>query len=254
MNCKKVAEYLQDEVAKFMGDRNAIIGISGGIDSAVVAAICVKAIGYDKCYGIEMPYGDQSTSDSTLLIEFLNIQGKARRINIKPAVDAMFKEIAFFPASNKIAPKNLTNGNARARMRMNVLYAFAAECNGMVIGTGNKTEMLLGYFTKHGDGGVDIEPIADLFKTEVFELAKYYNLPEVLITKAPSAELWEGQTDEKEIGMTYAEMDEMLGTFPIEINKFKAIYGEKGEKILERVNNSEHKRNLPPTIFLDRIK
>ena len=248
MDCEYVADTIRDGLKRFLGKKNAIIGISGGIDSAVIAALCVNAVGKDKVVCVQMPCGDQSVKDGTILIEHLGLENGV--VNIKPIVDVFVKQLYMVDDSK------LTNGNIRARVRMTSLYAVAGSCNGMVIGTGNKTEIMLGYFTKYGDGGVDIEPIGDLYKTEVFQLAKYLGLPDCIVNKAPSAELWEGQTDEGEIGMTYAEMDGILrgmetkGLF-FDRNALVEKYGsDKVQTIQGKVNGSDHKRNMPKSISL----
>jgi NAD+ synthase len=248
MDYKDIADKLQNEIKAFLGGKNAIIGISGGIDSAVIAALCVKAVGKNKVIGVQMPYGNQSMKDGSILMNHFGIEDGF--VDIKPIVDS-FKDALFMIDDNR-----LVNGNIRARVRMNILYAFAGSANGMVIGTGNKTELMLGYFTKYGDGGCDVEPIGDLYKTEVFELAKYLGIPDCIINKPPSAELWEGQTDEVEIGMTYAEMDSILkgmytqDTF-VEGEELIRKYGEqKVDIIIKRVNESQHKRNMPKTFYV----
>jgi len=227
MNYEKIIEDLTQQLKAFIGNRKAIIGISGGVDSAVITALCVKAVGKENVLGIEMPYGNQDTTDSKIVISHLGI--KSKEINIKEIVDKF----------NFIELDKNSKGNVMARTRMAVLYAFANQLKGMVMGTGNKTEIEIGYFTKYGDGGVDVEPIGDLYKTEILEIAKILQLPEKIITKKPSAGLWDGQTDEDEIGATYREMDAAL--------KGEITSGEVFEKIQKLKSNSQHKKNMPPT-------
>jgi NAD+ synthase len=248
MDYKQIATKLQDGIKEFLGDKNAIIGISGGIDSAVVATLCVNAVGKDRVIGVQMPYGEQSVRDGTFLVRHLGINDCI--FDIKPMVNS-FSDVKMF--SDKII-----NGNIRARVRMTLIYAFANSHNGFVMGTSNKTEFLLGYFTKFGDGGCDLEPIGDLYKTEIFELAKYLGVPECIINKKPSAELWDGQTDEGEIGMTYAEMDEILkgmDTNLVLCNRpilQEEKYGkDKVEAIVKRITSTEHKRHMPKTLLIN---
>jgi len=250
MDYDKITSKLVSDLSNFLGYKKAIIGISGGIDSAVVAYLCEEAVDKSNIFAVTMPYGDQSTEDADLVARELNLT-YYKNINIKPIVDEAMKSITVpYTGNNK-----LVNGNMRARVRMLILYAFAGAMNGMVIGTSNKTELSLGYFTKFGDGGCDVEPIGDLYKTEIFELAKCLGIPFKLIDKAPSAELWEGQTDEGEIGMTYKEMDGILAgmdTHGIFYDRKSLIerYGENKVIVIEkRYNNSDHKRKMPKTFL-----
>jgi len=261
MNIIEARKSLVKQIRDFMGTRNAVIGESGGVDSALVTFLCVEALGENRVIARTMPYGEQSTIDADAVANILNISNYGC-INIKPSVDSFgFK-------------KGMTIGNAKARVRMINLYALAAENNGLVIGTSNKTEMMIGYFTKYGDGGCDVEPIADLFKTEVWEMAKtYLNFPANIIQKSPSAELWEGQTDEGEIGMSYSEMDAILRCvekyLPLDVSretqlnilsilrdldvKFDDIMTDNYpnvSKIISMHLNTEHKRNMPKTFYL----
>lgn len=229
LNYEEAIQSIRGQLISYLkpGERKkAIIGVSGGIDSAVVANLCVNAIGKRRVFGVLMPYGSQDTKDAELVVNHLGIPHET--VNIERIVDDYdFLEL-----------DNLAKGNIMARTRMTTLYAFANKLNGLVIGTGNKTEIKIGYFTKYGDGGVDIEPIGDLYKTEIFKIAKLLGLPKKIINKKPSAELWEGQTDEDEIGMTYSKLDDILRT------------GEAHEKDYVKVQAlekaSDHKRNTPP--------
>jgi len=251
MNFEYVKSTVETQIKRYLGNRKAIVGISGGIDSAVVASLCVNALGRDNVIGIQMPYGEQSTKDGSALLAHLEI--KDIIVNIKHIVQSF--PLPLLPSIDQNADLNrMTNGNVRARVRMTLLYAYAGSFNGMVIGTSNKTEIMLGYFTKYGDGGCDIEPIGDIYKTDVFGLAKILGIPEAIITKKPSAELWEGQTDEGEIGMTYAEIDEMFRAYlkdeMINLRDFYEKYGRKGEMLIQRYINTEHKRRMPPVFFV----
>jgi NAD+ synthase len=243
MNLTKSIEIIECQIRDYLGNKKAVIGISGGIDSAVVAYLCRNAVGRDKVTGIMMPYETQDIKDAK---KVCNEIGYANLIDIKPIVDTFEASIGTVGANYRLAI-----GNIRARVRMTLLYAEAGRSNGLVIGTSNKTEIALGYFTKYGDGGCDIEPIGDLYKTEVVEVAKILGIPQSIIDKKPSAELWEGQTDEGEFEMTYSEIDEMLQqTMPISL--FISKYGDKALKLIKRTTSTEHKRKMPPSFSCDR--
>ena len=187
-----------------------IVGISGGIDSAVTAALMVKEQGKQNVFGVLMPYGNQDTGDSYKLVMQLDIPSE--EVNIKPIVDTF----------SSLKLDKIALGNVMARVRMTILYAFSNKLNGKVVGTSNKTEYMIGYFTKWGDGAADIEPIIHLLKEEVYKLAKELNIPQSIIDKAPSAGLWDGQTDEDELGLTYKQID----------------------KVLKMIEDSKHKREM----------
>ena len=185
----------------------AIIGLSGGIDSAVVLALTVKAIGADNITAVEMPYKKvtplKNMGDVDLLTENFGIpKNSAREMDITKEVDSIAGKHC------EMTAKRL--GNIMARVRMTHLYDFSSEFEVLVAGTGNKSEILLGYFTMHGDGACDMEPIGGLYKTHIYQLACYLGIPKTIIDKSPSANLWPGQTDEREIGYLYDFIDVLL--------------------------------------------
>lgn len=231
LNYQKIESTIISSLQKYIGDKKVFIGISGGIDSAVTASLCVKALGSDKVFGLLMPFGRQlDIKDSLLMVKKLKI--KSFKVNIKAIVN-QFKNF-----DNKFVLANIM-----ARVRMILLYSYANAQNALVIGTTNKSELSLGYFTKYGDGACDLEPIADLFKTEIFELAKYLQIPRTIIDKKPTAGLWENQSDESEFGFTYADLDKYL--------QGQILDPETELKIKNLIKNSEHKRHLPPIISIE---
>lgn len=238
----KIVIFIRSKV-KDAGANGAIIGLSGGIDSTLVAYITVEALGPNNVLGVMMP--DHNTSgqdidDATDIANVLQIVHK--KINISQIESSFMKSIPTVSMSDNIKP----SGNLKARIRMCILYYYANHMNRMVIGTGNKTELLLGYFTKYGDGGVDIEPIGDLYKTQVRSLSRYLEIPSRIVDKVPTAGLWPGQTDEGELGITYETIDKILIMLvdekqDISIVK-KKFPSEHVDKLLGLIRINEHKR------------
>ena len=207
-----------------------VLGLSGGLDSAVVGALCKKAS--NNTTGLILPCysNDQDRKDAILV---------SSSFNIEVEVFDLCKVFDTFPLSFQI---KLTGMNVKSRLRMVTLYAYANEYNRLVVGTGNRTERVLGYFTKHGDGGADILPIGDLTKAEVKELARDLKVPQSIIDKAPSAGLWDGQTDEEEIGASYEEMDYFISGLEVHDDN-------KRQKLLNMALTAKHKIT-PIPIFL----
>jgi NAD+ synthase len=237
----EVQEWIDDYCKSAKAD-GIVVGISGGIDSAVTSALCSKAIGKDAVLGLGLPClsNPKDLSDAKLFAAQLGIEF------ITFDLTSVYEEIMKITA-NDIESNNLATANLKARLRMATWY-FTAQSKGnyLIGGTGNRTELAIGYFTKYGDGGVDFEPIGGLYKCEVREIAKKLNIPEEIINKPPSAGLWEGQTDEDEIGMTYDIMDEII--YRIDHNlSLNDIDKKDVEKVKERMNTSKHKNNMPPT-------
>ncbi len=226
------------------GFGRAVIAMSGGVDSSCSAALAARALGKENVYPLLLPYGNlNSTRDAEYIIEHLGIpEANIVTIDIQSLVDPI---IAIDSTMD-----NIRRGNIMARVRMILLYDQAKKRNALVIGTENKTEHLLGYFTRFGDEASDIEPLRNLYKTQVKELARALGLPDEIITNAPTAGLWEGQTDEDEFGFTYEEADEILSMIVDEKASIDAVVA-KGfhrmvvEKVVKRMKDNEFKHTLP---------
>ncbi|MFH0818236.1 MAG: NAD+ synthase [Candidatus Micrarchaeota archaeon] len=231
--------------------RGVVLGVSGGVDSATCAMLAAKAVGRKSVLGLIMPNGDGFPKEVDDAIEIAKKVGIGYKIiNIKPATEAL--ESLLENVSGKKCNR-VDSGNVAARTRMIALYDAASCKKYLVLGTGNKTELLLGYFTKYGDGGADLLPIGDLYKWQVKELAKSLGVPERIIKKKPTAGLWAGQTDEGEFGFSYDFADKVLWMFvenELDGNEIiRAVGNEKGvKKIYRMVKTTSHKRN-PPRIF-----
>ncbi len=249
---EKVVSRIVDFIKKTVEDakaRGVVVGLSGGVDSSTTAFLCVKALGKEKVLGVIMPEKgvtrEEDIEDALKVCDILGIDYKYVEIN--PMVEVFLNELG---EGNKIAVANL-----KPRIRMIINYYYANNLNYLVAGTGNKSELLTGYYTKYGDGGVDFLPIGDLYKTEVFELAKYLEVPERIVKKKPSAGLWIGQTDEGELGITYAKLDTILkalekGYKPEEIPERFDVSEDEVRKVIELVEKSKHKREMPPIVGL----
>lgn len=224
--------------------KGVVIGLSGGLDSAVTTKLCVEALGKEKVFCFLLPTENTPKEDTEDALEFAKSLGvKYRIINISEIVKKIASTI-----HNKMKKKEM--GNIHARTRMIVLYYFANKNNYLVVGSGNKTELLMGYFTKYGDGACDIMPLGDLYKTQVRELAKHLKIPEKIINKTPRAGLWKGQTDESELGIKYEILDQILygmekGLKNNEIVKSVGVEISEVKRIKNIVNSTKHKRKMP---------
>ncbi|MDP8305681.1 MAG: NAD+ synthase [Candidatus Chlorobium antarcticum] len=197
-----LASFLRNEIRKF-GFQSLVLGLSGGIDSAVVCELAVRALGADNVLALKMPYrasSRESLEHADLMVQRLAIRSEEH--DISPAVDAFFAGI---PEESR-----LRRGNIMARVRMVVLYDVSARDGCLVAGTSNKTELLLGYGTMFGDMASAVNPIGDLYKSQLRGLARHLGIPAPLVDKAPSADLWQGQSDEADLGFTYEEVDILL--------------------------------------------
>jgi len=206
LDTRKLSKILVSFIRNFCaksGFKRVVLGLSGGLDSTVVAYLACRALGRRNVLALILPYKSsdpQALRDARKVVRTLGIRSKV--IDITSMVDAYYLR---FPDKDRVR-----KGNKLARERMSVLYDFSAREKALVIGTGNKTEILLGYSTIHGDGAYAFNPIGDLYKSQVRLLAKELGVPQEIIDKPPSADLWRGQTDEDELGATYEEMDRLL--------------------------------------------
>ena len=248
MNCEKevngLVNFIKEEVTG-AGKDACVVGVSGGIDSAVIASLCKIAFP-DTTYGISMPISanSESTWRAFELCEKINIQIHTHLVTVEPLTFGLANRNYGRKARDCVYINDKVKGNYLARQRMATLYAYAEMLNGLVIGTDNLSENYIGYFTKYGDGGVDINPIGKYFKSEVYELAKYLNVPDSIINAVPSAELWEGQTDEGELGFSYDDLEKFIKVYVYEDHKIlEEIPEEIQYKIWDMAFKSSHKRN-----------
>lgn len=212
-----------------------VLGLSGGVDSAVVVALAKEAIGKRRLLALILPIHSQiqDLKDAELVANKFGL--KTKTIDLSKIYDNLIK----------ILPKagNLVCANLKPRLRMLILYYFANKLNYLVCGTGNKSELMVGYFTKHGDGATDLLPIGGLFKKQVRRLAQELGIPQRIINKPPTAGLWPGQTDESEMGISYPELDDVLER--IEKKKRQVLPQDKVNKVKEMIQRSQHKRQGP---------
>lgn len=230
----KLTAWLEEKLEE-AGAQSFIVGLSGGVDSAVVAALC-KRVRPNDTYGFIMPcYSDPDDAKyGRMVAEAFDIPVK--EVVLDEVFDKLVEKLTDEPYDR--TKRDLAFANIKPRLRMTTLYFYAAKYQGLVVGTGNKAEITVGFFTKYGDGGCDILPIANLVKSQVYELAKYLGVPQPIIDKKPSAGLWLGHDDEEEMGVTYQELDHYILT------------GEAEPRVKEVVDKmhqrTEHKRRMPP--------
>ncbi len=251
IDCALVARWLEaflhDEVVLRRNTQRALVALSGGLDSAVVAFLCVRAFGPENVHAFRMPYrtsSPDSLADAQSVIDALGCQ--SRTVEISDAVDGYLQ---FEPDAD-----GRRRGNVMSRMRMIVLFDQSAKLGALPIGTGNKTERLMGYFTWHGDDSPPVNPIGDLFKTQVRKLAEYLGVPQQVVSKAPSADLEANQTDETDLGITYAQADRilslMLGGYSDAKIAARGFAESDVALVRKRVEGTHWKRHLPTTAML----
>lgn len=252
INCEEVFERLKKQLLEYFeksGSEVVVVPMSGGVDSSTVATICAKALGSEKVVGIIMPEEgvtrEEDVRDAVELAEKLGI-----RYFVIPIEGIVRK---FLEQVEEIKGDRVSVGNLKARVRMTIAYYVSNSMGGLVIGASNKSELMTGYFTKYGDGGVDLLPLGDLYKTQVKQLARFLGIPEKIVEKTPSAGLWPGQTDEEELGLKYEVLDLVLlgverGMKEEEIARELGIDVSVVRNVVERIHRTEHKRRPPPIL------
>jgi NAD+ synthase len=229
-----ISQWIGVQVA-MAGARGAVLGMSGGLDSSVTAILCRRALG-DEVQGLILPCHSDPTDEEHARRVAALFDIRVDKIDLGPVFDVLVRTL---PGDGKLAV-----ANTKPRLRMLVLYYYSNRLNYLVVGSGNRSELLTGYFTKYGDGAVDILPLGGLLKTEVRELARRLGVPSDIVGKPPSAGLWAGQTDEGELGITYEELDRVLQA--LESPRGEQAGGEIAARVREIVSRNRHKRSPIP--------
>lgn len=244
INPEEVSTVIKDFIKTYIetsGCNSVVIGLSGGVDSAVIAILCKDALGKKNTRCVFLP--DETTPE----VDFKHHELIVKKFDLlceKKDITSLVKQIT---DTCVVKPNKYALANVKARARMVLLFEYANMGGSLVCGTSNKSELLIGYFTKYGDGGVDIMPLGDLYKTQVWELAKFLKIPKEMITKPPTAGLWHGQTDEQELKLSYGELDKILAGLErkMDIEDIANIVGVKKSEV-ERIRKmrikSQHKR------------
>ncbi len=247
INVEETSTILIDFIKTYVqnsGCKRVVLGLSGGIDSSIASFLCKEALGKNNVLCLFMPDNATPNDDrkhQEIFVKKFDLQCKT--IDIGSIVQQIQK--ARFEK-----PGKMTLSNIKARIRMILLYSYANETNSLVCGTSNKSELLIGYFTKYGDGGNDFQPMGDLYKTQIYQLARYLKIPKQLISKPPSAGLWRGQTDEEELGMSYEKLDKILYGLEQrldvdEIQQIADVTKSDVNRISQMRKKSQHKRKTP---------
>ena len=242
-----ITDFVREQVDA-AGVDGAVLGLSGGIDSTLTANLAVEALGVETVHGLVLPAtvsSDENMSDAERVAQLLEISYDV--IEVKPVIDAL---LSAYPEAEG---DHVAVGNARARVRAVFNYLVANHENRLVLGTGNRSEAAVGYFTKYGDGAVDCHPIGNLYKAQVRQLARHVGVPEDLAAKTPTAELWADQTDEDELGIDYDTLDSILATHvdgPLSVSQtadLLELEPETVEMVRGLYEASAHKRTVPPS-------
>lgn len=245
-----IKQFLAGKLGK-SGAKGFVVGLSGGIDSAVSAALAVEAVGKERVIGVMMPYrtsSPESVTDAEKLAGKLSIDH--RKIDISPMIDAYYPSIS--------EDLRLRAGNKMARERMSILFDIAFETNRLVLGTGNRTEICLGYTTWYGDAACSVNPVGQLYKWEIRALAKVLDVPQSIRSKAPSADLWADQTDEDEIGLSYETIDRLLARIVDDSVCSMTALKNDGftesdiNRVVTLINRNAFKRRMPDIALLGR--
>ncbi len=238
-----ITEFIRTYVQN-SGCKRVVLGLSGGIDSSVAAVLCKEALGKNNVFCLFMPDGvtpEEDRKHQEMLVKKFDL--KSKHIDISSIVEQVSSVC-------ENTDDKMTLSNIKARIRMILLYSYANETSSLVCGTSNKSELLIGYFTKYGDGGIDFSPLGDLYKTQIYQLAQYLKIPKPIITKAPTAGLWPGQTDEKELGMSYNVLDKILYGLELKVDieniaRDAGVKKSEIERICTMSKKSQHKRRTP---------
>lgn len=247
----KLVDFIREEVER-SGLNGALVSVSGGIDSAVALALTVRALGPERVRALTLPERDitpdRDIADVMSLVRSLDVT--CDTVEITPVMSVMREILPLYDPEDLVC-----FGNVKARVRMIISYHYANSLGYMVIGTSNRTEWLTGYFTKYGDGGVDLMPLADLYKNQIRQLAIQLDIPENIVEKAPSGGLWPGQTDEGELGIDYDTLDLILSGMDEEMPEEEIAEAldvdlTTVQGVFKRVKANEHKRRLPTVLRL----
>ncbi len=246
---REISSFIESSLIE-SNTQGLILGLSGGLDSSVVAKLCTEVVNSRKILGLIMPSKSTSKEDINDAINLADSLGiKYKTIHIDSLIELALGVCTTYPIDEQY---KMASANLMARMRMLLIYFHANAMNRLVVGTSNRTELLVGYFTKYGDGGVDILPIGSLYKTDVRRVAKHLKIPENIINKDPTAGLWPGQTDEDDLGIKYPLLDEILylltekGMKEEEITQKLDIILDEVVKVKLMLMSAEHKLKMPP--------